>query len=40
MFGSSPTALVNHATWHQRLGHPSSQVMKTMDLPLPDKDHI
>jgi transposase InsO family protein len=39
-FGCRSTALVNYTTWHQRLGHPSRQVMKTMKLPVSDEGDI
>jgi transposase InsO family protein len=39
-FGSLSTALVNHTTWHQRLGHPSEQVMKNMNLPVSNNDGV
>jgi hypothetical protein len=36
----SSSAIVNHSTWNNCLGHPNAQIMKNMNLPLPDKNKI
>jgi hypothetical protein len=41
-YSSVPSAYVssanNHSLWHQRLGHPSNQVMRSMNLPTSNSD--
>ncbi|MBW0532418.1 hypothetical protein O181_072133 [Austropuccinia psidii MF-1] len=33
------TTVRSGTCWHSRLGHPSNQVLKSMGLPIPDKEH-